>query len=74
MDIESLRAELQNQIDIVKSKWESICKKEYDGDMEKLYNERAVDIIKDIKPIWELSVQVNGMEVREKLLNVKDIK
>ena len=42
--------------------------------MEKLYNERVEDIIKDIKPIWELSVQVNGMEVREKLLNVKDIK
>lgn len=74
MDIESLKAELQSQIDIVKNKWESICEKEYDGDMEKLYNERAEDIIKDIKPIWELSVQVNGMEVREKLLNVKDIK
>lgn len=73
-EYEILKVELQSQIDIFKNKWVPIFENEYNGSREKLYNERLSDIIKDVMPIWELSIKINGMEVRDNLLNVKDIK
>lgn len=70
MDYESLKAELQTQIDIVKNKWMPICESEYNGDVKKLYNARASDIFNDVNPIWELTLQINGMEDRNELLKM----
>lgn len=67
MDYKSLKAELQNQIDIFKNKWMPICESEYNGDLRKLYNARTSDIFNDVKPIWELTLQINAIEDRENL-------
>lgn len=73
MDIEPLKTELQNQIDIFKNKWEPICKEKYNGDFEKFYQENISNLFNDVKPIWEVCYKMSYKEKYDNLVAVEGI-